>query len=81
MMDAIKLMKQVEKNVSEISWRATELRKLTRLGSKAELEAELLYRHAVELQKLVSSISGDMALEDLDFKLRMVDTYGKNTYD
>ena len=57
------------------------MRKLVRLGSKAELEAELLYRHAEELQKLVSSISGDMALEDLDFKLKMGAMYGKNTQD
>ena len=81
MKDSISLMKSAAKHASQLVWCAVDLRKNTRAGSKAQLEAELLLRYAEAVQCIVSLISDDMAAEELDFKLRMSDAYGKNTHD
>lgn len=79
--DSISIMKSAAKNAAELMWNAKDLMQKARAGSKAQLEAELLLKCVEEVQGVIDLISDHMTAEELEYKLRMSDVYGKNTYD
>lgn len=81
MRDSISLMKSAAKNVAELLWCAKELQQNVRPCSKAALETELLCRCVEDVQNVISLISSHMDFENLEFKLKLSDTYGKNVSD
>ena len=81
MRDSISIMKSAAKNTAELMWCAKDLTQKVRTGSKAQLEAELLLKCAEEVQGVIDLILDHMTAEELEFKLRLSDVYGKNTND